>query len=518
MSNRPLRPSAGTGTSSGTRSRARGAVGMLACALLAALGGCVTPPVGPDYHRPAVPLPESWRVPPTEAEDVVNTAWWNRFGDAHLQALVHEALTANLDLKIAASRVQRFAGKLEHSEAQRFPELGYEVSALRNQRSQEVPELLRPGQPPIYNEYKYGLTASWEIDLWGKIRRLNESARAELLSTKEARHTVMLTVVTAVASTYVQLLVNDRDLELARQRVSSLKETVKLLDEKQRGGSATLLQVEHARAELEEEAAQVPQIERRTANLENALSILVGRSPGPVERGTLAALELPPIPAGVPSDVLTRRPDILAAEQTLVAANARIGVAKSQYFPSLALTSMYGYSSDLTQWLFAETAHTGLSQALLLGPLLSFGRIEGQVREARAEARENVYRYLQSVQTALQEVNDSLVYDVKAKERYAALDRRVEALKKFRALSNQRFEGGESTYLDVLDADRQVYEGEEQQNQGKGDEFLALISVYKAMGGGWMVAEDKNAALAWMTASAPAGTQAQATNQGVTPQ
>ena len=455
-----------------------------------ALGGCITPPVGPDYKRPVAPLPAMWRIDPAEAADVTNTAWWKEFGDEDLNSLISEALVANSDLLIAAARIEQFDGKLEVSNAHKYPQFGLEAGFLRNYRSLEVPEELRPGQPATYNVMKIGPTINFEFDLWGKVRRANEAARAELLSTKEARHTVMLTVVTTVASNYIQLLEMDRELALAQQTLDSLNKALDLTDQKYRGGSATLLSVGKVRAEVEDQTAAIPQLERSIASLENGLSTLVGRNPGPIKRGRLDKLVLTSVPQGVPSDVLIRRPDVLVAEQNLVAANARIGVAKSEYFPTIPLTGMYGVSSDLTRWLLARDAGSGFYDIEIIGPLLSFGRVQGEVRKARAEAKENVERYLQTVRVALQEVNDALVTDVDSKTRLAALNRRVAALREVDQLTQMRFEGGESTLLDVLDSDRQVYAAQSQETQGIGDEYIALISVYKAMGGGWMVEQD----------------------------
>ena len=464
------------------------------CLAAVALGGCITPPVGPNYKRPVVPLPVDWRIDLSEAADVTNTAWWEALGDADLNSLISEALVANSDILIAAARIEEFDGKLEVSNAHKYPQFGIEAGFLRNYRSLEVPEELRPGQPATYNVMKIGPTINFEFDLWGKVRRANEAARAELLSTKEARHTVMLTVVTTVANNYIQLLEVDRELALARQTLESLNAALVLTDKKYRGGSATLLQVGQVRAALEDQAAVIPQLERSVASLENGISMLVGRNPGAIKRGSLEKLALPPVPQGVPSDVLNRRPDVLSAEQNLVAANARIGVAKSGYFPTIPLTGMYGVSSDLTRWLLARDAGAGYYDLEILGPLLSFGRVAGEVRKARAETKEAAERYLQTVRVALQEVNDALISDVDSKTRAAALQRRVAALKEVDQLMQMRYEGGESTLLDVLDLDRQVYAAQSQQTQGIGDEYLSLISVYKAMGGGWMVDQDKQRA------------------------
>jgi multidrug efflux system outer membrane protein len=474
-----------------SRSRAPRLAGAgFALVVLATLGGCFLPKVGPDYKRPTPELPAAFRTDPGEAAEVTNHMWWYAFGDANLNALVDEALVANSDLLIAAARIEQYDAKLEVSHSHYYPQIGYDASAYRDERSQEVPELLRPGQPPTFNDFTGALTINYEVDLWGKIRRQNEETRAEMLSTEQARNTVMLTVVSAVAGAYIELMGRDRELEIARQKLDSLKASVALMDEKYRGGSATDIEVDRLRSEMEDEAAAIPGIEREIQDLEDSISELLGRNPGPVKRGKLADVVAPSVPAGVPSDVLSRRPDVMGAEQDLIAANARIGVAKGKYFPTFALTGLYGQSSDLTQWLLAKTARIGFGELDLAGPILSFGKIEGEVREARAETKAQREHYLQTIRTALKEVDEALVYNVKSADRVAALDRALAAREQVDRISDLRFKGGSYTKLDVLDADRKVYDAENEQLTATRDHYLALISVYKAMGGGWMVEQD----------------------------
>jgi len=447
--------------------------------------------VGPDYKRPEVPLPTAWRAEPLDAADVANTAWWEGFGDADLTALIQAALEANKDLRVATYRVEEYDARLQVTNAASYPQVTYNVSGTRAQRSQEQPALLRPGTPPSYNSFAIGANFGWEVDLWGKLKRSNELARAELLSTEEARRAVMLTVVSAVATSYVQLLGLDQQLALARQTQTNRQSSLDLVEKKYKGGSATRLAVAQARALVDEIAANVPQLEREIASVENALSVLLGRNPGRITRRGIDKLALPRVPQGVPSDVLTRRPDVLAAEQTLVAANARIGVAKAQYFPTISLTGALGLASDDLRWLLARTARTGEVNRSLLGTLFDAGRIAGDVRQAEAVQKQMVERYLQAVQSALQEVEDALIYRAKSGEQIGALNRQVESRQEVAKLSRMRFEGGESTYLEVLDAERQVYAAQTQQSSSWRDQYLALIAIYKAMGGGWMVEQDK---------------------------
>lgn len=461
----------------------------IACACALAMAGCT---LGPDYKRPEAPLPAAFRGDTSNAAaDVANTAWWQAFGDPKLDELIKAALAANRDIRLATFNIEAYEARLQVSSSQNYPQVGYQANFDRKRRSEEVPELIRPGAPVKYNEYTVGLTASWEPDLWGRIRRANEASRAELLASEEARHGVMLTVVTAVATTYVQLLGLDQDLALAKQTLKNRKDTVTLLEKKWKGGSATKLTVEQSKSLVEEIETQIPHLERQIATLENAMSTLLARTPGPVPRGSMAALKTIAIPQGVPSDVLQRRPDVTAAEQTLVAANARIGVAKTEYFPTISLTTAFGLASDDLRWLLAKDAKTGDLSRGLVGTIFSAGRIEGDIKEAEAVQRQMVERYRIAIQTALQEVEDALVYRSKSAEQVAAMNRQLASLQEVLRLSKLRFEGGESTYLDVLDAERHVYASQTQLSQGQRDQYLSLVQVYKAMGGGWMMEQDR---------------------------
>jgi multidrug efflux system outer membrane protein len=506
--------------------RARGAVRAAgACTVAALLAACT---LGPDYKRPELPLPTSYRsgqpvaaaassasapggavVSAQAAADLTNTAWWQAFGDADLTALVNAALESNRDLRIAAYRVQEYDARLQVSAADAYPHAQYSLSGERKKRSQEEPELLRPGTPPNYNEFSVGMNFGWEVDVWGRIKRANEAARAELLSTEEARRAVMLTVVTDVANGYVQLLGLDQQLAIARRTLKNRQDAVDLLTKKYQGGSATKLSVSQAQALVDEVSATIPDLERQITFAENALCALLGRNPGPIPRRSIEQLSLPAVPAGVPSDVLTRRPDVQQAEQTLVAANARIGVAKAEFFPTISLTGALGLASDDLRWLLAKTARTGEITRSITGPLFDGGKASGDLREAEAIHNEMVETYLKSIQTALQEVDNALVYTSKARERLDALSRQVGSREDVRKLAQLRFEGGESTYLEVLDAERELYAAQNLQAEGKRDEYLALVSVYKAMGGGWMVEQDK--LRAGNQASAPAQVAAAAT-------
>jgi len=482
----------------------------LACLAAIALGGCV---MGPDYKRPDVPLPTAWRAEPQDAADLANTDWWKAFNDPDLDALIDTALDANKDLALATYRVAAFDARLQVSRSANYPQIGYTAVAERRRFSEEQPTGgggLQAGVGPIINNFGLGAMLNWEIDLWGRVQRSNEAALADLTANEDLRRGVMLTVASGVATSYVELLALDQELAIARKALANRKEALELMQTKYQGGSGTRLAVEQARAAVENTASEIPPIETSIARTEGALNLLLGRNPGPIQRRSLDALALPRMPQGVPADVLTRRPDVMAAEQDLIAANARIGVAKTAYFPTLSLAAALGLASDDLRWLFAETARTGIAGAVLAGPIFTGGRVEGEIREAEANRQQMAVRYEQAVQVALQEVEDALVTRAKSGEREDAMGRRVSALREADKLTRVRYEGGQSTYIEVLEAQFATIGAESQQTQSRRDTSLALITVYKAMGGGWMVEHDKRKAATAAADDAQAQAQAQA--------
>lgn len=462
-------------------------------ATLALAAGCT---LGPEYQRPELPLPQAWRVPPAEAADLANVEWWRGFGDSQLDAYIELALSANKDLLIAAQRVQRYDARLQSSQSANYPSLGYNVGASRERRSQERPNGLRAGDSPYVSNFELGGSVRWELDLWGRVRRADEAARAELLSSQEARRGVMLSVASGVASGYLRLLELDQRLALAQEALKNRKDALGLAVQRAEGGPGTRIAVERVRAEAEQAAAQIPAIERDTIEVENALSALLGRNPGPLERRSIDGLGRPQLPQGVPADVLTRRPDIMAAEQDLVAANARIGVAKTGYFPTLSLSALLGLGADDTRWLFSETARTGNVGLGLAGTLFDGGRTAATIRESEALAGEMALRFQQAVLNALVEVETALATQDKLRAREAAEGRVLTVRQEVARLSRVRFDGGESALPEVLDAELEVIEAKVNRLESQRDALLALVAVYKTMGGGWMQERDSRQAAA----------------------
>ncbi len=480
--------------------RCRSALGLAVCGVVAACA-----PIGPDYRRPDVTVPPAWEPapPPVSAAPafpapavpelpaagpswLVETAWWSAFGDAQLDALIRSALDENKDLRIAALRIDQYNAQLQVAEAATQPQASVWAQRSRDAVSQNRFIPLVNGAFPVGNTYEIGGTVTWELDFWGRVRRANESALADLMATEEDRRALVLSVVANVASSYVTLLSLDRELELYKRVAASRHDSQELLGKKLEGGGIGEQPYLLAKADYEATLADLSAKEAEIKLLEHALCALLGRPPGPIERGKpLVALTLPPIPAGLPADLLAQRPDVRKAEQELISANARIGVAKAQYFPTIGLTGQYGFASADLNKLTQASSNVSSFGINLLGPVFTGGRIAGQVREAEAVQQQKATAFLLSLQTALREVEDALVLHRQAWQRAAIRVRQIDALRAQSASALKRYEGGRSSYLDVLEADRNTVAGEIQQNQTRRDQYIALIAVYKAMGGGW---------------------------------
>lgn len=453
------------------------------------LTGCMT--IGPDYQRPTVNSPQAFRFQEAEARDLANLAWWRQFNDPVLDALIDEALANNRDLRVAAARVEEFIGRVTATRSQAFPQLGYGFSGSRDRASERMATPI-VGIPNPQTTYQAFLSASWEIDLWGRIRRLSEAAQADLLATEEARRGVVLTLVSSVATGYVMLRDLDKQLEIARSTTRTREEAVKLFQLRFKGGVVSQVELAQVISEYEAAAATIPSAERALTQAENALAVLVGRNPGPIVRGrTVDELAMPGVPAGLPSDLLERRPDIRQAEQNLVAANARIGAARALYYPTISLTGILGVASASLGDLFSGPARAWSYAGSLSGPIFTGGSIEGTVAQAEAQQKQLLATYERTIQNAFLEMDNALVDRQKSRDRLATQARQVAALRDYARLSRARYEGGYSSYLEVLDAERSLFNAELGYVQTQFDLFNALVNVYKAMGGGWVDEAEK---------------------------
>ncbi|NNL18326.1 MAG: efflux transporter outer membrane subunit [Boseongicola sp.] len=453
--------------------------------------------IGPEYKQPIVDVPADWRVSEETTADLVNTAWWTHFRDPVLDGVIYTALKENKDLTIAALRVREFEARAGIARSDRAPQVSYSTSASSVRLSENRPLRLPAGTDPTNEDYEIGVGLKWELDLWGRVRNSSDAARADLLATEEAQHAVMLELVSEVASAYIRLLCLDEKLSISKRSLNSREQTLKLFETRFSGGAIPELELAQARSAYEEAAGFVPVYERQIALQENALSSLLGRNPGPVIRSRqFWALSVPPVPKGIPSSILERRPDIRQAEQNLIAANARIGVAKASYFPTISLTGLFGYASTELTDLTRDTARFAAFGADTLGQIFSGGRRSGEVRRREAVMKQMIVAYMRSVQHAFREVDDALVARQKYAEQAEIGKRKVAALQDYVALARKRYEGGYTGYLEVLDAERALYGAQIEQTSVECQTHLALIGIYKAMGGGWPAADDFVAAQA----------------------
>jgi multidrug efflux system outer membrane protein len=454
-------------------------------ALLILLGaGCT---VGPNYVRPTVDVPPGWRIDVATADELANTRWWRQFDDPVLDQLIEQALANNRDLLIAAARVDQFIGQLTTTRAQFFPQLGYGLDPSRNRASRVGVPALPPGADPYSTLYQGALSAQWQIDLFGRVARQTEAAQAQLYASEQGRRGVVLSLVGSVTSTYIGLRGLDRQLEIARATATSYAGTQRIFELRFKGGVVSSVEVEQANSQYEQAQAAIPGLEQQVAAQENLIALLLGRNPGPLPRGkSIDQLLAPRLPAGLPASLLERRPDILQAEQNLVAANANVGVAQSLYYPQLSLTGALGSASAALGDFLSSAALTWGIAASLTGPIFSFGAIEGQVAGAQAQQREALANYQRVILIALRETNDALTGSVKKRDESAAQARRVTALREFARLSKLRWDNGYADYLEVLYAQNELFAAELAAVRSQADALTQIVAVYIAIGGGWV--------------------------------
>jgi multidrug efflux system outer membrane protein len=448
--------------------------------LLAALG-CA---LGPNYRAPELPTPPSFRDTPEEQASIADLPWWEVFGDEVLHALIREALEANRDLATAVANVERSRAAAAVQRGELFPQVGYEGDAGRGKNTfLDTPAFA----PDVENAFFAAFNLAWEIDVWGRIRRSTEAARAQMLATDAFRRGVVLTLVTGVAQAYLELRELDLELAISQRNVESFRETYELFERQYRGGVTSILDPLRGEAALAEVAATVPATEQRIIAKENEISVLLGRPAGPIPRGAaLVEQSLPPeTPAGVPSLLLQRRPDLIEAEQNLIAANAQIGATFAEFFPRIGLTALRGaVSTELSDLLTSSAISWGVALQAA-GPLFTWGQTWYTWEAAKAADQASIYQYQQTVLTALEEVSNALTARQKVALQRAELERQVKALTEAVRVARVRYLGGLVTYLEVLDAQQQLFPAEIALAQAQLDERLALVALYRALGGGW---------------------------------
>lgn len=466
--------------------------GLMALALALLITGCT---VGPDYVRPDLDVPQAFDNANRDAQQTANIAWWEQFRDPALDALIAEALAGNRDIGIAAANIEQAAAVFSQSRSAFFPQIGYGGNISRDRASETDSPLLFSVIPNPQTSHQALASASWEIDLWGRIRRLTESARADLLATEAAGQGVLLSLVSSVASGYIQLLALDEQHRVAQRTLAAYAESLRIFELRFKYGQVSRMTVAQATSQYEAAAAAVPQLESQIEQAENALSILLGRNPGPIRRGrNIHELTAPPVPAGLPSDLLASRPDIRQAEQRLIAANANIGAARALYFPAISLTGAYGFASSELSDLFKGTSRTWSFAGSLTGPIFRGGAIASGVRQAEAGRKAALLSYEKAIQSAFADVENALIAQSKLEEQFQAEKRLVEANSEYVRLARLQYEGGYVPYSTVLQAEQQLFPSELNYVQTRATLLASLVSVYKAMGGGWQAASTPLAA------------------------
>ncbi len=454
------------------------------------LSGCV---VGPNYRRPAVQTPDSFRgttLAASESASLADLKWWEVFKDQSLAELIRTALAQNYDLRVAVARVEAARASLGITRADQFPNFNATGDVATNRLSRNgsmaLPPSFMPSQDRTFGSVTLNLL-SFEVDIWGRLRRATEAARANLLGAEENRKAVVATLVSDVAAAYFSLRELDSELEIAKRTLATRQESLSLIKTRQSGGVATLLDLRQAEELVYSAAETIPVMEQQIAQTENQISLMLGKNPGEVVRGrSLTDQELPPgVPAGLPSAMLGRRPDIRAAEQNLIAANAEIGVARAAYFPQISLTGFLGGQSTQLSSLFGPTSAVWNFTPQAAQPIFTAGRIKSNVRLAEASRKSALAQYEKAIQTAFTEVSDALVAHQKVSESDAQQERLLAAVEERTRLAYVRYRGGVDTLLNALDADRDQFQAQLTLARIKLSELLSVVQLYKALGGGW---------------------------------
>ena len=450
--------------------------------------------VGPNYHRPAVQIPEGFRapepLPAAKAESLADLKWFEVFKDDKLQDLIRTALQENYDLRAAVANVEAARANLGITRANQYPNVAargaVEFTRLSRDGTFALPATLVPSQNRNWGEAGLDLL-SFEIDIWGRLRRATEAARANLLSAEENRKAVITTLVADVATDYFTLRELDYELDISRRTLGTRQESLRLIQSRQGGGVATLLDLRQGEQLVYTASETIPTLQQQVEQNENQISLLLARNPAGIVRGrSLIEQEPPPeVPAGLPSALLERRPDIRAAEQSLIAANANIGVAKAAYFPQISLSGFIGGQSTQLASLFNGPHSAWNFVPQITQPIFTAGRLRSNLRLAEAEQQGALVRYEKTIQTAFTELSNALIAHQRSRESRVEQEALVTALRDRTRLAYVRYEGGVDTLLNALDADRDLFQAELTLSQIRLNELLSVVQLYKALGGGW---------------------------------
>src|SRR3569832_1068367 len=443
--------------------------------------GCT---VGPDYEKPNVPMPNDFRaqITPTDAGSFADLPWWSIFNDKALQNLINEALANNHDLEVAVARIEQARTQVEQVESEGRPQIGYGASALGVLSI--IPQRNSFGTA-TYGSFAGLLNAAWDFDIWGRIRHATEAAQANVLAQEDVRRGVILTLVSDVAADYFQLLELDRELAIAEESLRTYKKTLDLFNLRFTSGKDSKLPVERAQAAYDASNADVQDLKRSIAQQENAISTLVGAYPRTIERGrVLVEQTSPATPLGSTTALLQRRPDILQAEQGMIAANADIGVAVANFYPKIGLSTFLGGQGIDLAGLWGSFGVWNVAAALA-GPIYSGGRLEAEYHERQAFWNETVAQYKQTVLVAFRETSDALVAQQNLAPQRVSLQSQVAALQHSSDLALQRYDSGRASIFEVLEAQQQLLPAEDTLAQTQRDQLIAVVNLYKALGGGW---------------------------------
>jgi outer membrane protein, multidrug efflux system len=437
--------------------------------------------MGPDYKRPDTSTPQSFRMTEKEGQSIANLPWWELLRDDELQKLIRIALEENKDLKRAVASVEEYEARARVARMDFAPQL----SLSANAPLAKMGGIGFPAFPNAFNYYGQG-SLSWELDFWGRVRRENEAARADLLAREENRRAVVLQLVSGVAQAYFDLRQFDMQLDITRRTLQSWEESVRIAQARLRQGLIPKLDVDQFEAQRANAAARTAELERQMIQKENELSVLLGRNPMKVSRGRVLTEQVmpPAVPAGLPSDLLQRRPDILQAEQELTAATARIGVAKAERFPQITLTGILGAASPHLSRM-VNPGQFGEVGPSLAGPLFNAQILGFQQQAVEAQARQAIAQYERTILVAFREVEDALVAIRTSREQSQAQEEQVEALRSALHLADLRYKGGISNYLDVLTAKRGLFDSELSLTDTRRLYLVSIVQLYKALGGGW---------------------------------
>jgi len=450
---------------------------------LVLIGGCA---VGPNYKHPAVDTPTDFRFSTIQTTNSFgDLPWWEVFKDRALKDLIRIALTNNYDLKQAVARVEQARQQVTVARAPLFPQIGYAGDVGRGKNA--LLNLPAAANGATASSALVDINAVWEIEFWGRIRRLTEAARARYLATDEARRGVIITLVSDVAAAYFLLLDLDQELQIQRAATNAYSGSYRIFNDRRINGVASRLETDRAAAALANAAATIPQLELQIATTENQINVLLGRNPGPIPRSSLA--DQPPypaeIPAGLPSTLLQRRPDVLASEQSLIAANANIGASLANFFPQIGLTTFFGKVSPELSAFSSGSATAWNVGATITGPLFQGGQLRAQYRAAKASFDEAKAAYERTVVTAFQEVSNFLISREKFAEAAVYDAQAVAALTSSVEVATERYLNGKSSYFEVLQAQQELYPTQRAQVQTQVNELISIVQLYRALGGGW---------------------------------